>query len=73
MCVILPLSIERSFLMCSRPSDIASAVQSDLLPTVEKVGLAAYAKFETACSIEASDFDPPAEGYSLEMVFKKYR
>ena len=45
---------------------LASKAKSSLLPTELKVN----AKFETAASVEYSNFDAPAYGLALEKVFK---
>ncbi|WOO84784.1 Glutathione S-transferase [Vanrija pseudolonga] len=46
---------------------IALKEKSDLIPSTNDID--AYAKFEQACSIEQSNFDPFASGLAAELVF----
>ena len=68
-------NLSNSSLLISIPYvlDVASAIRSKLIPSVESHSLAKYAKFEVACSVESANFDPSAFGYAFEMVFKKNR
>lgn len=48
--------------------DLAAKHNSDLLVT-QKDGLKAYADFETACSVEAANFDEHARVIVNELMF----